>query len=307
MLLNWWSKSKTSKKEEWIFKKKNETTWWFWDRMYDEYNNRDKSETSKNEDEYITINEDNNSEKKNSNKLIKDNPVIIDSESIIWKKTKFEDEKNEEEVEDENEIDSDKNKKEIIKRIKGYLDDKVKNYLEHSIVWFIAPLVIALVISPLLYTITDKEYLIHILIIVLVWSLILWWIIFLYTYFDNKKSKIILQNIKEWKMIFTKATITSFSTSLESYDEKDDKSRAERTSYTINLSDWENKYRINNIPYKWCDDIVYDENNEVFDNLKWLFYWRSKPVAFTYRGKRYKIWWKVLIMVTPWHPEWYFY
>jgi hypothetical protein len=60
---------------------------------------------------------------------------------------------------------------------------------------------------------------------------------------------------------------------LESYDEKDDKSRAERTSYTVNLSDWENKYRINNIPYKWCDDIVYDENNEVFDNLKWLFYW----------------------------------
>jgi hypothetical protein len=38
-------------------------------------------------------------------------------------------------------------------------------------------------------------------------------------------------------MIFTKATITSFSTSLESYDEKDDKSRAERTSYTVNLSD----------------------------------------------------------------------
>lgn len=274
--------------------------------MYNEYNNRDKSETPKNEDEYITIKED-NLEKKNSNKLVKDNPIIIDSESIIWKKTKLEDEKNEEEVEDENEIDSDKNKKEIIKRIKGYLDDKVKNYLEHSIVWFIAPLVIALVISPLLYTIADKEYLIHILIIVLVWSLVLWWIIFLYTYFDNKKSKIILQNIKEWKMIFTKATITSFSTSLESYGEKDDKSRAERTSYTINLSDWENKYRINNIPYKWCDDIVYDENNEVFDNLKWLFYWRSKPVAFTYRGKRYKIWWKVLVMVTPWHPEWYFY
>ncbi len=60
VLLNWWSKSKTSKKEEWIFKKKNETTWWFWDRMYDEYNKRDKSETSKNKDEYITIKENNN-------------------------------------------------------------------------------------------------------------------------------------------------------------------------------------------------------------------------------------------------------
>nr|MBR6100197.1 hypothetical protein [bacterium] len=51
--------------------------------MYDEYNKRDKSETSKNKDEYITIKENNNSEKKNSDKLIKDNPIVVDSESII--------------------------------------------------------------------------------------------------------------------------------------------------------------------------------------------------------------------------------
>jgi hypothetical protein len=51
--------------------------------MYDEYNKRDKSETSKNKDEYITIKENNNSEKKNSDKLIKDNSIVVDSESII--------------------------------------------------------------------------------------------------------------------------------------------------------------------------------------------------------------------------------
>lgn len=301
-----WNKEKLSStnKNSWTNDQKDiikndESSADFWNRMKNEYENRDINKSNM-KDEYITIKDFDKKNGSKSKKLSKSKLILTDIKLTgeVIEISKKEDDSR-----------FDLKWKKFLKSETDRLDRRIKWFKETIIASFILPWIIYWILI-FVHWYVDHDFDYHFPYRSLLIIVIISWLILLYNRHDYKTDKKFYQHIKDWSILKVTANIKKFIPHNEKWHIDTEKNRKswfpeDEYTFTMVISDGEHEFRSWKIPIKYCSDFVYDEENEVLDNIKSLFRSFAKPKSMEICWRTFKIWDKILVLVDP-DDYWYY-